>query len=205
MELNEIVGSSPIVGALHSDTKHVLLNMSDNPSLNKPDSEPLKLTLLTTGGTLDGTCHDLGVIGGPSLLRSTLDANRRLNVSVTAICNKDSRDLTEEDREAILNQVVADSTGRVLVGHGTYTICETGRFLKANLGATTKRVLLVGAWIPLEYPNTDAPNQIAFAVKSIEDCSPGVYVAMDGKLWDPALTEKRQISEGRWQMVGIGT
>jgi L-asparaginase len=168
-------------------------------------TQPLRITLITTGGTLDGTCHDIGVTGGPSLLRSTLESDPSLSLGVHTLFNKDSRDIDEEDRKRILDTILNESSDRILIGHGTYTICETGRFLKNYLNSSSKRVLLLGAWIPLEYPNSDAPAQIKYAIEAIRSCPAGVFIAMDGRLWDPLRTQKQKNESGEWELSEFET
>ena len=158
----------------------------------------MRITLITTGGTLDGTCHDLGTVAVDSPLQRALEAKNDLQLSIVNLCNKDSRDLTIEDRELLLQAISEAETEHVLVSHGTYTICETGRFLQQHCSVISKCVLLVGAWVPIDQPDSDAPSQVSFALDVIDQCQPGIYVAMDGKLWDPSTTEKTKAPSGTW-------
>jgi L-asparaginase len=163
----------------------------------------LDVTLITTGGTIDGADVATGVVRAASALRRLLEADESLAVAAVSLCNKDSREITDRDRESLLQVVLASSSDRILIGHGTFTICETGRFLKPRLAGSRRRVLLVGAWIPFDEPDSDAPRQLQFARAALAEDTPGVYIAMDGRLWDPEFTEKREVGPGRYALAAV--
>ena len=172
---------------------------------------PLPLTLITTGGTIDGTCHDLGTVSSDSGVEALLASDKRFSLAVVNLFNMDSRDIKDADREKLLITIEGCATDLVVVGHGTYTICETGRYLKSKLHSSSKTVLLVGAWIPFGYPRSDAPTQVGFAADTLaqrSQCSgesllalPNVAIAMDSRLWDPDTSEKVLTTQGRWVLT----
>lgn len=161
----------------------------------------MRISLFTTGGTIDGTDSERGTAREISEAASWLLAQPGVTASVRSIFNKDSREITESDRELLLSQVLRCSDSRILITHGTFTIAQTGRFLKAALGSTYKTILLVGAWIPFGEPSSDAPNQMKFALSRLEAGVSGVHIAMDGRLWDPDMTEKHEITPGIYRLV----
>lgn len=163
----------------------------------------MNVTLITTGGTIDGADLDKGIVREESSLRKALETDESLTVTTIPFCNKDSREITNQDRESLLRWVQGSSSDRIVIGHGTFTICETGRFLKSHLGGSTRQVILVGAWVPFDEPNSDAPQQLQFALAALKEGIPGVFIAMDGNLWDPEFTEKRNIGSGRYALVKV--
>jgi len=163
----------------------------------------MKLVCLTTGGTIDGFDKDTGRTSETSGLANHLRKYPDAQIVDIRICHKDSRDIDETDRASILKVIEDKKEKFFIVGHGTYTICETGRFLKRRLASTEKTALLVGAWVPCEDAGSDAPEQINFALSSLESLQHGVFVCMDGKLWDPDTTEKRQLPSGDWTLISI--
>ena len=77
-------------------------------------------------------------------------------IDVTPLMNKDSLEMTGEDREQILEAVrarIVDSP--VVLTHGTDTMVETGRMLKARLGGLAFPVILTGAMTPLGFERSD--------------------------------------------------
>ncbi len=117
--------------------------------------------------------------------------------------NKDSRAITSEDRETIIAAVVNSAAELFLITHGTFTIAETGRALKARLAGSAKTVLLVGAWKPFFSEDSDAPQQMEFALSELRRGVRGVWIAMDGRLWDPENTETREVRPGVYKLAEL--
>ncbi len=107
------------------------------------------------------------------------------------------------DRDLILDTIKSCTCDKILITHGTYTIAETGSYLKQNILNDNKIIFLVGAWIPFNQLNSDAPIQMFFALNNIRRTKPGVYIAMDNKLWNPDTTVKIQDSEGIFKLKEI--
>lgn len=160
----------------------------------------LEIALFTTGGTIDGADSDRGSAPLTSSAEQWLIEQPNVNVTVHHLLNKDSRQITPEDRTTIAGAIATCPLNRILLTHGTFTIAETGRALRTALSNTKATILLVGSWIPFGDPGSDAPNQMQFALQVLGEGKPGIHIAMDGKLWDPALTEKREVGPGRFQL-----
>ncbi len=163
----------------------------------------MKLTLITTGGTIDGADADTGTLADSSDAARWLQSQPDIAVSHIPLLNKDSRLLTDDDRRTIVTAVTAAASERVLITHGTFTICQTGR---AIMSATAQRsataaVVLVGSWAPFGDTNSDAPLQMTFALQQLRNNVKGVFVAMDGRLWNPAVTEKIEIRPGVYRLL----
>lgn len=119
-------------------------------------------------------------------------------VIFTEVCMKDSRGLTESDRKNILATVEKSKATKLIVTHGTYTMPDTARFLNANLKRNDQTIILTGAMIPLTgFSPSDAPFNIGYAMAQIENKKPGVYVAMNGRLFSSDEVVKN-IKEGKF-------
>ena len=119
----------------------------------------------------------------------------------TEVCMKDSRDLTQSDRENILEAVKNSDAKRIIIAHGTYTLPDTARFLKANLQNNDKVIIFVCALIPLVgFTPTDAGFNIGYAVAKSQELPTGIYVCMNGRLFDPEEVVKL-LSEGRFGSI----
>ena len=104
---------------------------------------------------------------------------------------KDSRAITDSDRDAIIDAVMKTQAQYVLVPHGTFTMSETGSYLRNHLQSLNgKTIVLVGSNVPLGDEGSDAIENIEFALRSLKTQSPGVWVAMSGKAWNPDEVEK---------------
>ncbi len=105
---------------------------------------------------------------------------------------KDSREVTDDDRGTLAGLIAASSYRRFLVTHGTFTMAETGRYLKRRLEPSQgKLVILVGSMMPLGQPGSDAPYNLGFAsAAAMMLRESGVYIAFNARLWDPDEVRK---------------
>lgn len=51
----------------------------------------------------------------------------------TEVCMKDSRALTKEDRARVVQVIRKSLANKIIITHGTYTMPDTARYLKAQL------------------------------------------------------------------------
>ena len=106
-----------------------------------------------------------------------------------------SRQLTTEivagvDREVdaiFTSAIAAQSTEHVLVTHGTDSMVQTGQVLKSIAGKT---IVMTGALSPARFRGSDAEFNIGCAIGAVQSLPHGVYIAMNGLIWDPANVRK---------------
>lgn len=151
-----------------------------------------RLKVLTTGGTLDDVDYtDAG--NAPRRRQSVVcgvlrDARVTLDVEIDEIFFKDSRFITDDDREQLANRVSAFTGSAVVITHGTFTLAETARFLFRK--ALPKTVVLVGAMVPATRAGSDAPFNLGAAVMAAQVLPNGVYVVMNGRIFSANAVEK---------------
>lgn len=159
------------------------------------------LGVVATGGTLDKIYFDAlsafscGEPAAPELLKK---AGVDHAVGVTGVCRKDSLELTDDDRAAILAAILARPERRILVTHGTDTMPVTAAFLKGRTGEKT--VVLTGAMQPALMRETDAPFNIGFAAAATALLAPGVYIAMNGRVFEAGKVRKNR-DAGRFEIA----
>ncbi|MFC4293000.1 asparaginase domain-containing protein [Sphingorhabdus arenilitoris] len=148
------------------------------------------IEIFTTGGTIDKVYFDalseyqIGPAAVPDLLaENNVHAPHR----VTQLLRKDSLDMTEADRAAIHAAVAASDAAQILITHGTDTMVETARALSDIDGKT---IVLTGAMQPATLRNSDAEFNVGFAFAAVQTLPSGVYLAMNGQIFDPAKTSK---------------
>lgn len=79
-------------------------------------------------------------------------------------------------------------------------MAETAEYLAGRIASKTKRVVLTGSMLPLKgFAPTDAPFNLGFAIGALTLVKPGVFLAMNGKLFS-AGTVKKNIQVGRFEM-----
>ena len=114
---------------------------------------------------------------------------------------KDSRSLDETDRKNILKTAQNSPCKKIIITHGTYTMPDTARYLKANLKVRDKTIILTGSMIPLKgFSPSDGPFSLGYSVAKVQDLGHGIYVCMNGKVFSPNEIVKL-LSEGRFGSV----
>ena len=159
------------------------------------ESKNIEIEILEMGGTINGILEPDGPIPDESRVVEFLEkfqSELLIRCSSKIVVMKDSRVIQTEDRKILTDAIRRTFTKRILVPHGTFTMPETGRFLQKSLGEKIgeKCVVLVGAMIPLGEKESDAPANIKFAVANLRQAPPGVWVAMNRKLWNPQEVQK---------------
>jgi len=161
----------------------------------------LKLAIITTGGTIDKVYYDAKSdyqIGDPQI-KAILDrVGATIEYEVVDVFHKDSLDITEQDRQAILEQVKQTDAEFVILTHGTDTMVETASLLKEHVDGKT--IILVGSLTPARFRETDAEFNIGVAVGAVQSLPHGVYLAMNGVVFDPSKVRKNR-AENRFESL----
>ncbi|MGB3721211.1 MAG: asparaginase domain-containing protein [Pacificimonas sp.] len=152
------------------------------------------LHVLTTGGTIDKVYFDAlseFEVGEPAMRFVLREANITLDYEITSLMKKDSLELTDDDRAAIRDAALASEARCILVTHGTDTMVQSALVVEAALGEVTDRtVVFTGAMLPASQRSTDAIFNVGFAIAAARISPPGVYVAMNGRLFRPGDVRK---------------
>ena len=155
------------------------------------------ILVLTTGGTIDKNYFDalseyqIVDSGIPELLK---EARVALPFRIEEVCRKDSLELTDADRAAIVQRVTEASETRIVITHGTDTMTETA---KALAGVADKTIVLTGALSPARFATSDAAFNLGMAVAAAQIAPPGVYIAMSGQVFD-GLKVRKDREAGRF-------
>ena len=126
-------------------------------------------------------------IGATMLPDILTENNVHVPHRVTQLMRKDSLELTDDDRAAIRDAVAGSNARKILVMHGTDTMVQTGKILAE---VVTKTIVLTGSMQPATLRNSDAAFNVGFALAAVQTLPPGVYIAMNGQIFDPATTHK---------------
>ncbi len=154
---------------------------------------PVKLLqVITTGGTIDKIYYDEKSdyqIGEPEIARILGDMKVAFRFQVQPLLRKDSLQLNDRDRELIRRAVDASEAGHILITHGTDTMTDTAKVLE---GVDDKVIVLTGALNPARFIGSDAVFNIGCAVGAVQALDPGVWIAMNGRVWDPRKVRKNR-------------
>lgn len=145
----------------------------------------MKIKIFTTGGTIDKIYFDSKSayqVGESQIGLLLEEANISFDYEVESIIRKDSLDLTDDDRSLIVDRISSDPNQLILVTHGTDTMIETARML---MGIPGKTIVLTGSMEPARLRISDAVFNIGYAIAALQLLSPGVYIAINGRVFDP--------------------
>ena len=150
------------------------------------------LTIVTTGGTIDKIYFDdlsTYQIGEPEIGRILTSFGVGFSFNVIALMRKDSLHLDDSDRDLLRRLIEAQPHRHVLVTHGTDTMVETAAVLRQIEG---KVIVMTGALNPARFQGSDAVFNIGCAVGALQCLENGVYIAMNGRIWNPAHVRKNR-------------
>lgn len=160
----------------------------------------LKLKFITTGGTIDKIYFDAKSeyeVGSPQIVEILKEAHATFEFEVESILRKDSLDLTDEDRGLIQRKIEGEACERIVVTHGTDTMIQTAKALQ---GVAGKTIVLTGSMQPARFKSTDAAFNVGVAIGAVQGLPPGVYIAMNGQIFDPAKARKN-VADSRFERI----
>ncbi|PIQ38554.1 MAG: asparaginase [Lysobacterales bacterium CG17_big_fil_post_rev_8_21_14_2_50_64_11] len=159
-----------------------------------------ELCIVTTGGTIDKIYFDDKSdfqVGEPQIGRILQELGVAFRFNVIPILRKDSLHLTDEDRELIRDTIAAQAANHVLVTHGSDSMVATAKVLA---GIANKTIVLTGALNPARFRGSDAEFNIGTAVGAVQCVPAGVYIAMNGRIWNPEKVRKN-VSANRFEPI----
>jgi L-asparaginase len=148
------------------------------------------IKIFTTGGTIDKTYFDQKdtyQVGEPQVAGILERANVIVDFEVTSLMQKDSLDIDESDRKIIREAILAEKSANIIVTHGTDTMIATAEFLQ---NIPDKTIVLTGSMYPAQYRDSDAVFNLGCALTGAQTLPPGIYIAMNGRIFDPVASVK---------------
>jgi len=159
----------------------------------------MRLTILTTGGTIDKTYDEFqgSLRNQHTVIDVILDSLRLpdLDILNVEVMHKDSLEMTAKDREIIAKAVcdAAPASDAVVILHGTDTLSDTGELLVRQCTGLEIPIILTGAMRPYEFRDTDATQNVIEALLASRLLDPGIYVAMHNRVHKfPGVVKDRQ-------------
>ena len=155
-------------------------------------SRVMKIKFFTTGGTIDKVYFDAKSefeVGEPQVREVVENSNVAFEYEIESVLRKDSLDMTDEDRQLVRRRIEAEPCPLVVITHGTDTMIETAKVL---CGIPNKTIVLTGSMQPARFRVTDAIFNIGSAIGAVQSLAPGVYIAMNGRVFDPNRVRKNR-------------
>lgn len=148
------------------------------------------IRIFTTGGTIDKVYFDANSefeIAESLVPELLAESNIHNGYSLQGLLRKDSLEMTNEDRVLVREAVSACDSTRILITHGTDTMAETAQALSS---LRDKTIVLTGAMQPARMRRSDAVFNIGFAWAAVQLLPPGVYIAMNGEVFEAGAVRK---------------
>lgn len=148
------------------------------------------ILVVTAGGTIDKVYFDAKSefeVGRSMVGELLKQAHVHATYEIVEVLRKDSLEMTDADREQIRAAIAAHPHARVVVTHGTDTMTLTAATL-ASLKDRT--IVLTGSLAPARFANSDATFNVGMAFAAVQALPPGVYIAMNGQIFDGARVRK---------------
>src|SRR5665213_3201898 len=156
------------------------------------------------GGTIEFIDPDYDAINKKLMkLDSTIDSylanliQPHFGFSSESIVEKDSRKITTEDREELAKAITSTQHKDIIVTHGTFTMTKTAQYLEDYFSGTNKlqdkKIILIGSMLPITgFSISDAGFNLGFAIASFIGVKPGIYISMNGGIFEPGDVTKNE-------------
>jgi len=158
------------------------------------------IRFITTGGTIDKIYFDAlsqFEVGESQVKHILTEGLVNFEYDVVPLLQKDSLEMTDEDRAMLRDYIANDDGTHYVMTHGTDTMPETA---EALVGLDGKTVILTGALTPARFKTTDAIFNVGMAVAAVQTSAPGVYIAMSGQVFAAGEVRKNR-SENRFEKL----
>lgn len=158
----------------------------------------MHIRFVTTGGTIDKIYFDeLSQFEvGESVVQHILTEGLvDFEYEVVSLFQKDSLEITDEDRKVLRDYIANDAASHYVITHGTDTMPQTAMMLN---DLQNKTIVLTGALTPARFKTTDAVFNVGMAVAAVQVATPGVYIAMSGQVFEAGAVRKNR-AENRFE------
>ncbi|MCF6243674.1 MAG: asparaginase domain-containing protein [Sulfurovum sp.] len=141
-----------------------------------------KICIINTGGTFNKIYNPInGSLEIDTEYRALKSIAKRwmCHFDIKSIINKDSLEMTDEDRDILLETTKETSASHIIIIHGTDTMHVSASYLaQAKL---EKYIIFTGAMVPYSIDPTEATANLASAYGYLMALDKdGVYIAMNG-------------------------
>ena len=147
------------------------------------------INLLTTGGTIEKVYSEH--TGSLQNVENKIDRYLRQlrlpdsEVRVMPLMNKDSLEMTDADREVILENIgeLLNEKHPIVITHGTDTMVATGLYLQRALTDLKVPIILTGAMTPLGFEGSDGLQNLTESLFAARILDPGIYIVIHNQVF----------------------
>jgi L-asparaginase len=159
--------------------------------------------VITTGGTIEKAYSEqTGIVMNSDNKIDRYLARLRLpglEVNVVPLMNKDSLEMTDQDRLVLVGMVraILKDDVPIVITHGTDTMVQSSTYLQRAFPELKVPIVLTGAMTPLGFEGSDGLQNLTESLLAAQLIPPGVYVVMHGSVI-PANHARKDKTLGRF-------
>ena len=149
------------------------------------DKKMKYIKIFATGGTFD---KEFNEINGELYFKETnlfqlLQLGRsQIDVKIETLMMIDSLNMTNTERQYILEKCKKEKTEKIVITHGTDTMVETAKFVAKEV--KDKVIIFTGAMIPIKFGSSDGLFNLGSALSFAQILTQGVYITMNGQYFN---------------------
>jgi L-asparaginase len=153
----------------------------------------MNIKIFVTGGTFDKEYNE---INGTLFFKEThlpemLKLGRsKVQIDIQTLMMIDSLEMTNANREQIVDQCKQIEEEKIIITHGTDTMTETAVLLANRI--SNKTIVLTGAMVPYKFGSSDGLFNLGSAIAFVQTLPHGVYVAMNGQYFKAGAVRKNK-------------
>lgn len=141
------------------------------------------ITIINTGGTFNKIYNPLNgkleIYEKNSAIRQILVSSKIKDIKLDGLIYKDSLDITNEDRDKLINYINNSKYNKILIVHGTDTMNDTALYLANKI--KNKQIVLTGAMVPFSIDTVEATSNLMMGYGFLKNCTKNnVYISMHG-------------------------
>ena len=145
----------------------------------------MKIKIFVTGGTFDKEYNELNgelFFKDTHLTEILALARSHVPVDIQTLMMIDSLQMTDADRNKIVQNCIQSPENKFIITHGTDTMLETAKVLAEKVKGKT--IVLTGALIPYKFGSSDGLFNLGSALAFAQSLPAGVYIAMNGRFFN---------------------
>ncbi|MCK4441023.1 MAG: asparaginase [Sulfurovaceae bacterium] len=141
-----------------------------------------KILIISTGGTFNKIYNPISgnlIIDKNSNALKEIAKHWLMDFKIINIIGKDSLDISDIDREEILQTIQNSKYQKIIIVHGTDTIDKTAKYL--DNAKLDKIIVLTGAMVPFSIDPIEATANLASTCGYIKNINQnGIFIVMNG-------------------------
>ncbi|HTW77971.1 MAG TPA: asparaginase [Terracidiphilus sp.] len=152
--------------------------------------------VITTGGTIEKAYSEQSgaMLNTTNKIGQYLKLLRLpgLDVHVTPLMNKDSLEMSNDDRAGLVAKVgeLLPSNQPIVITHGTDTMVESGLAIERAFPTPPVPIILTGAMSPLGFEKSDGLQNLTESLFAARLLKPGVFIVIHGQVFPVAHVRK---------------